>query len=478
MKKTLLFLFTLFILKTASAQTLVSATFYGSYTKSDIVSQLPFAFSGLDFGVDAYVITYMTTDPFGNPILASGALHVPAGCTNFPLVSYQHGTVLHKSAVASVNPEDVGMLAAGFGFAVTSPDFLGLGSSPGPHPYLHAETEATSAIDLMRVARDFMIDSLSYTLNDELFLVGYSQGGHATMALHKYIEDNNLLGEFNIKGSAPLAGPFDLAGVQFDQVADSTYAAPAYIPYMINSYQHVYGNIYNTPSDFYKSPYDVAIPPMLNGNFTLSQLTAILPNNVYQMLQDSVIQNVIADSLTNQHPTRVAMIANSNYDWLPTRPIRMAYCDGDEQVNYQNSLVALNTMTANGATQVEAIHTLPGADHSGCALPSLLNAIYWFLDSATICTPWATSTEVVDHSKEVNIYPNPTTDWLNINLSNDLENIALQLDIVNMNGQVVYKETIENQSEVQLSLKHLGSGIYFVRMYNERVTVWKKVVLY
>ena len=98
------------------------------------------------------------------------------------------------------------------------PDYIGMGESPGLHPYCHGESEATATRDMIRAARAFIADSLQMIDNGELFLTGYSQGGHAAMAAHKYFEDNNLLAEFNVLGSAPCSGPYEMSGAMADTI--------------------------------------------------------------------------------------------------------------------------------------------------------------------------------------------------------------------------------------------------------------------
>ena len=50
------------------------------------------------------------------------------------------------------------MIFAAFGYVVCAPDFVGLGDSPGVHPYVHAKTEASAAIDMLRAARELDAD--------------------------------------------------------------------------------------------------------------------------------------------------------------------------------------------------------------------------------------------------------------------------------------------------------------------------------
>lgn len=464
-------------MKEHQAQTIVSVSHLKHYTLAELqAAQSSLTFS---YAVDAYHVIYNTNDPHGNPTTASGALFVPVGCDSLPLLSYQHGTVLHKDNVPSRLNDVIGAYIAGIGLVVTAADYLGLGDGPGSHPYVHGASEATASIDLMRAGRTYVTDTLSLNFNDEVYLTGYSQGGHATMAIHKYIEENNLLSEFDIRGSAPLAGPYNMSGIQTQLAPDSTYSVAAYLPYLINSYQTVYGNLYNSLSDIYKPPYDAIIPPFLDGTHTLGEFNDTLPNNVYHFLQDSFLNAFVADTVieTATTPFRLALIDNDNHDWLPTRPIRMYYCEGDEQVFYENAIVALNTMTTNGATDVQAIGGFPLFDHSGCAPFAFLSTLNWLRTLVTFCNVTVgTAPKIMDDA--ILAFPSPTKDWIRLDLSLMESVEPLQLKIYNMNGQELLNETFVNQLEMDISLKRFGQGMYIIHIFNDAVQARKKVMVY
>ena len=166
------------------------------------------------YGAVVRKLDYETVNPDGGKILASGLLVVPPGLAKaLPLVCYQHGTIVQTNQVPSstlYGEAIVGLGYAGTGYAAVLPDYLGLGDSPAYHPYVHARTEATAAIDLLRAARTWCATN-SIALNGQLFLLGYSQGGHAAMSLHREIETFHT-NEFTITASAPMAGPYDLSG--------------------------------------------------------------------------------------------------------------------------------------------------------------------------------------------------------------------------------------------------------------------------
>ena len=196
---------------------LLSSNLLQSYTVSDLNTLLydyglpPTA----QYAVKWYQVVYETIDPLGGRTTASGGLFLPQGVgKNLPLFSYSHGTTTLTNDVASIynsGEYPVGLLFAATGYATVLPDYLGMGSSPGLHPYIHARSEATASVDMLRAARNYCARN-NIGLNGQLFLAGYSQGGHAAMALHRELEQYHT-NEFAITASAPMAGPYDMSGV-------------------------------------------------------------------------------------------------------------------------------------------------------------------------------------------------------------------------------------------------------------------------
>ena len=72
--------------------------------------------------------------------------------------------------------------------------------------------------------------------------MGYSQGGHATMATVKELEIN-FINELTVTASAPMAGPYSMSEAQAEML-NTVYPNPGYFPYIIFAYQNVYNNLY------------------------------------------------------------------------------------------------------------------------------------------------------------------------------------------------------------------------------------------
>ena len=126
------------------------------------------------YGFDSYKVTYCTDDAvlpgqsFGNTTTATGMVSVPRTSGPLPTVAYVHGTSMsfydapsNPNTFGTFNPRGESFegppstaVFAGNGFIYIAPDYLGLGDSTVPrHRYFHADTEASSAIDLLAAAQ-------------------------------------------------------------------------------------------------------------------------------------------------------------------------------------------------------------------------------------------------------------------------------------------------------------------------------------
>ncbi|MGO8930932.1 MAG: alpha/beta hydrolase family protein [Limisphaerales bacterium] len=359
---------------------LLSSSLVGSYSTTTL--NLYFSLYGVNltaqYGVNWYRVVYETIDPLGGRTTASGGLFLPAQTgVNWPLLSYSHGTLTQTNQSPSTTlTEDsfAGLAFASFGYASVVADLLGFGASPGLHPYLHARSEATASVDMLRAARNYCASN-SIGLNGQLFIAGYSQGGHTAMALHRELERYHT-NEFTVTASAPMAGPYDMSGVELNDILSARCPPnPYYAAYVLVAYQSVYV-LAPSWSNLVVAPYASTIPPLFNGNTSGATINSAMPAcNISTIFTPAVIA-----SLTNDPgcPLYQALRDNDLYRWKPVAPMRLYQCSGDLDVLPANSQVAYDSFQAQGATQVQLIDPMPGADHSTCAIPCLEAAKAWF----------------------------------------------------------------------------------------------------
>jgi pimeloyl-ACP methyl ester carboxylesterase len=172
-------------------------------------------------GITLQRLVYTTIDAHGEPTVASGLLALPTDVEPVGVVSFGHGTDSLKSYVPSAPTGEglgVSALFASGGFALVATDYVGLGLSPGHHPYLHAATEASASLDLLRAVRLTARES-KVKLPRSVYITGFSQGGQAALALDRTIEADPD-SPWRVVAVAPIAGPYDLSGTEFPDMID------------------------------------------------------------------------------------------------------------------------------------------------------------------------------------------------------------------------------------------------------------------
>ena len=74
----------------------------------------------------------------------------------------------------------------------------------------------------------------------------------------------------------------------------------------------------------------------------------------------------------------------------------------------------------------------------------------------------------------VSVYPNPTSDFLNINLENVSNNVDIK--IYNLAGQLIYSSQYNQTNSIQLDISNNVSGIYFVKIQTDEYTESFKII--
>jgi predicted esterase len=321
--------------------------------------------------IKAYKIIYMTIDNDGNEIQASGLVLIPQKGSPFNLITAQHGTQFLKSeAVSNLTAPYIEALApAIFGYVIFMPDYLGFGVSTNMfHPYHYAKLTASAAIDMIRAGKKFL-QSNNTLLTNKLFLMGYSEGGYATMAILKEVQEN-YSSEFKVTAAAPGAGAFNLSGTAKYLINSSNFDYPGYIPYVFLSYIKYY-NLNIKLSDIFQEPYATRIPSLLDGTKNSGEITSNLTTDPTKLL---TAQFILDYDGSGYQQLKSVISKNDNYNWKPLVPIRLFQGLLDRQVPYFNSQDALNAMKALGANVEFMPCTIGSQDHEE-------SAIYWFLDT-------------------------------------------------------------------------------------------------
>ena len=381
-----------------------------SYTQSQLATTaavfgIPSESFSADYDVNAYRVTYDM--PFlGDTIEVSGALFVPQGFDDpcgLPIHIYMHGTIFDRTDAPSFLSIEgsFGGLMSTLGQLVLMPDYVGLGTSELIHPYVHADSESDAGFYMMRAA-DALSDELGYALNGQNFISGYSQGGHAAMALARDLTTTAYGDEFPLSGAVPGSGPYDISGTQFPQTFEfETYSNPAYLAYNVIGWNSVYGTLYDDLSEVFQEPYASTMLDLFDGTNDAETIHNACPSTLEEFLQPGLVEEIQNDPM---HPFQLAALDNDVYQWIPEAPVEMYYCTQDEQVFYQNALVADAWMTENGST-LHSSTNLGAYDHGQCAGLAIFGGTLWIQDRVEEC---ATALEEASMSA-LRMYPNPAS---------------------------------------------------------------------
>jgi fermentation-respiration switch protein FrsA (DUF1100 family) len=349
---------------------LIGSTLIGEYSTATLasrVSGIPLVGALAKYPIRVYKLTYTTQNTDGKQVTASGALLVPVTTQALPLLSYQHGTISPSSesmapsyySSSSEVYSAVSVLAS-TGYIVSAPDYIGYGASKSlPHPYEHAASLASTSLDMLRAAREFC-QRENVKLNQKNFLLGYSEGGFATLALHKLMEEK-AAGEFTVTASAPGAGAYHKSAFA-KYIMNSTQPLNFLSSYVwvLDTYNRVYG--LNRPATYYfKEPYATQLAA--NPLSPVSQ-------QVRELFTDPLRQAVLNN--TDQALTST-FTSNDIYDWKPKAPLALFHGTADDYVPFFNSQDAYNAMQARGAKQVE-LYPIQGGNHFTSAAAYTLQA--------------------------------------------------------------------------------------------------------
>ena len=295
---------------------------------------------------------------------ASAAVLVPSGpnCPGpFPLIAFGRATVMEKmQANADLTNPSTEMLMTFFaaqGYAVVATDFLGYAQSSYPyHPYTHAPTEASSIIDSVRATRE-AASALGMKLNGKVMLSGYSQGGQASMATQREIEQEST-GEFTVVAAAHLAGPYNISGALVGGANNPINGVQSIVPFQIASYQKIYGNAYAATSDVFQAPYADFIADLFPTMLPAATVNAMLPGGTPAQAQAAMFQAAYITDLGNNPNNAVVLdgAKQNTLNWNPIAPTTLCGGSGDPTVNFViNAQTAYNGFISRGLTNV-SIH--------------------------------------------------------------------------------------------------------------------------
>jgi pimeloyl-ACP methyl ester carboxylesterase len=328
-----------------------------------------------------YKISYRTSFQ-GKPLLASGVVCMPDTPGSYPVISFQNGTYVEHNKAPSVDTDsDLFKLlksVSTMGFIVVIPDYPGFGESQDVlHPYLEADNTVPSMIDMLKATREFSKRAhIHADLNNDLYLMGYSQGGWSTMQLQDSIEQAGLE-DYTLKASSCGAGPYDLNYTTSLILNQETYPMPYFFAYLMHAY-NVHEQFTNELDEIFADEYASKIPGLFDGVQSGEQINAQLTTQVDDLLQADYILGY-QDSVAYE-PIRQAFSANSVTAWDITTPVHLYHGANDTFVPVEVSQKLKADFDALNISQQVQLTILPDVNHKSAILPFGFATLKWFLE--------------------------------------------------------------------------------------------------
>ncbi len=333
------------------------------------------------YDVNIYKLVYRTTFR-GKGIEASGLVCVPRAGGSFPLLSFQNGTNAKKASAPSENLDDqqfsLMQAMASAGFIVVIPDYIGFGASASlMHPYYHRESNDAAITDMIRAAAEFTGSGFtSASNNGKLFLMGYSQGGWATMSALQSLENNPLSGQEIVAASCG-AGGYDLRMITAYLLQQSNYPAPMYLPYYLES--HIANGLLSMSlSDVFTPEYAAKIPGLFDGSYSNDEIDQQLTGNIPAMMTGNFLAGYDTASLFIG--LRNDLDLNSVSAWHTNHRILMGAGTADLHVPpAQTDSIYHGFLDEGVPSSSILLAKYEGKDHITALLPWGVQTINWFI---------------------------------------------------------------------------------------------------
>jgi hypothetical protein len=370
----------LFAAGSAPDHYMVSYTLKYTYTKDSLnrfwkQKKIPTIIVPIRYDVDMYEVTYKGMWLDSSYIMAKGVMYVPhTGKPNAEMI-YDHGTRISVSMKPGIQDLEqiICMMYSVDGYISLFPYYYGLGGGEKEHIYQDSKTEAMAGIYMLKACRE-VYGKIGTSNSGQLFLTGYSQGGHASMATHKMLE-SGAYPEIKLTASAPMSGAYDMVGEQ-SKTMFVHYDHPHYLPYLLLSYQYAYhlwpGDIY----DIFKAPYNTEIKELFKQPRTLdyAYIDSVLPKIPSEMVLDSLVDVFKRDTTL---AFTLKLKENGLYNWVPKAPMQLCACYGDNEVTYKNTVKAYGYMHPRTASVHERLFG-KHLSHNPCAPFAILYSKFFF----------------------------------------------------------------------------------------------------
>ena len=320
---------------TANAAGITGPQRASSTTLAGIMQEL------LDFSKSTKAIelsgSYKSIDVDGQPTILSGKVILPAKGPIKRYILVSHYTIASNKEAPS-NIFSLEGLLVKLGYALIIPDYIGYGvTADKVHPYLVMELTATNVLDMYYAVVPFLEKAGCAPEHDDIYLMGYSQGGATTMAVQHAIEHHDK--PIKIRRVFAGGGPYDIK-YTYDQFVETNWASyPCAVPIMMQGM--VVGNKLDLDMSKMMQPFIYEnLDAWVNSKlYTAGQINTLLGSHVTSDLLTEIGMDRTSKEVSELYK---AMVNNSilTYSWTPKAPVFMFHSMDDDVVPFENAMRA------------------------------------------------------------------------------------------------------------------------------------------
>lgn len=272
---------------------------------------------------------------------------------------------------------------------------------------------------------------------------------------------------------------------QIDSIPDLLYcslnkAAPPYVGWNSNpltDYLGFYGIVWTYEGDVVPSGGGAYyIPYQGDGTYTATVSTACGSQIFTFVVEDELFESVgdpiaeprpdVYDGFGNKTFVRVMDVGIFDYEWTIT--------DGVTTLTGTGEVMSYPYEPGDGTLTI----TLKLIDYFNCATYS--NTITW-ADSVLRRPQGIPQTNIQNQSNllesilEIDAYPNPTAGNINVVLSDFDSELNYTIQVLNLEGKKLIESNVL-APQLELDLSNLETGVYFIRVSNEKGTNQLKII--
>ena len=284
--------------------------------------------------------TYPSIDRDFNEITLSGKVMLPKGKKPKRMILVSHYTV-GSNAEAPSNCFSLEGVLVKLGYGLIIPDYQGYGiTADKVHPYLVMLETAVNVTDMYFAVKEWLKAVDMAPEYDDIYLMGYSQGGATTMAVEYLIEVaySNPADSLYIPIHRVFAGggPYDVKATYERFVTTDVAGYPVAVPLVLQGM--IKGNNLNMQmSDLMQPWLCEKMDEWINSKrYTTAQLNQLIGTKVTHELLTEEGMDQTSDKVAELYK---AMTANSvvAYNWQPQASVYILHSMDDETVPYTNA---------------------------------------------------------------------------------------------------------------------------------------------